>query len=122
MKQSGFSLIELVIFIVVTGLLVSGLLSAFQMVLANPLTPEKANIATELAKARMELLIAESSRVGFAAFSSDPCSSGSPPSACPQQSGFNISSQITDLGTRKLITVTVSGESNVALSAEVTDY
>lgn len=123
---AGFSLIELVVFIVVIGLAVSGVFLAFSTALqgtplVNPLTT-----ANELASARMDIIIGQRRSNGFGAVS-DICVS-SPPAVCAVPagiSGYTTTSTITPLTINgdpnyKLIDVITTGPQNV--KAEVKTF
>ncbi len=130
LRQNGFSFIELIIFILVTSILATALFAAFSSALRGPAQASDAIQATQLAVERMELILPQRQALGFAAFSdpnADPCKMGSPQFACSSiPAGFNVNSSIapdwagdTDY---KVVTVTVTGTTNVTLTALVADY
>lgn len=124
MKTEGFTLIELIIFIVVVGLLAAGILLAFNNILAKSVTPHDQNLAVQLAKERMEIILGQRWAVGFAGFS-DPCDPGPGPALCSAlPSGFAVASTITTLADPnfKSITVDVTGSSSATLNARVSNY
>lgn len=117
-KSAGFSLIELVVFIVVIGLAVGGVFLAFSTALQkNPLINPQTT-ANELASARMDIIIGQRRINGFSTLS-DPCVS-SPPAVCTVPAaitGYTISSAISTISiggdsNYKLIIVTVTGPQN----------
>jgi len=119
--QSGFSLIELVIFIVVIGVVSVGLMMSFNEVLFTSTTPEKNDVATQLAIERMELILGQKRLVGFDGFI-DPCTSGSPPSICTLPTGYNIATPTVTTTADpnfKDITVQVSGNGHATLITQV---
>ena len=67
-KNGGFSLIELVMFIVIVGILITGVFVTFSEINASVTTPESYNVASQLAQERMEMIIGQRRQVGFAAF------------------------------------------------------
>lgn len=124
-KQRGVSLIELIAFIVVIGIVTSGALLAMRNVLFHSATPQQILQASHLAKARLNIiLLARQNSFQF----SDPCIN-STNTACKkledyaQQFGYTINSQITnESATFKLITVNVSGNSDATISMRVANY
>ena len=124
-NQRGVSLIELIAFIAVIGIVTSGALLAMQNVLFHSATPQQILQASHLAKSRLNLiLLARQHSFQF----SDPCINSNN-SACKkledyaQQFGYTINSQIANESpTFKLITVNVSGKSDATLSMRVANY
>jgi len=115
----GFSLIEMIIFIVITGIAVSTLVMTLQTILQKSPQTNIQTIAIGLAKERMDLILGQKQAQGFTNFI-DPCGVGSPPSYCPF-TGYNISSVITPVvisgdSNYKTIIVTVQNSSNVTLA------
>lgn len=91
LKQRGFTLIEMVIFIVVLGIIGATLVSAFNASQSSSRTPEQTLIATELAISRMELILEQRFSQGFNNFS-DPCTSSNS-LRCQPDGNFTISSK-----------------------------
>lgn len=126
MMMKGFTLIEVVIFIVIIGLLSTGVMLGFQEVLRGSVQPDHYNATLRLAQERMELILAQRYINGFASFS-NPCAVGSPPAACTLPSGYSVASSsiTTDADTNfKTITVTVTGPSSttMTLTARVANF
>ena len=131
-NSSGFALIEIIIFIVVSSVLVVGLFAAFANNLRN--TPQAGQIdrAADIAQQRMELILAQRRVVGFAPFvppapSPDPCVPGPGPAACTPPAGFNVSSSIVagwngDLTNYAVVTVSVTGQFSATATALVANY
>lgn len=124
----GFSLIELIIFIVVTGIALSGVFLAFSTALTNGVSINQQGVANALANARMNIIMGQFNIDGFDDFI-DICSVGSPPAVCSSVSGYTTTSSIVDFtfasdANFKLITVTVIGPNNVRaeLKTLVTRY
>lgn len=64
----GATLVELISFIIIVGVVVAGLFTAFAGILRSVGVPEHITQALELAQGRMELIVAQKHRLGFAAF------------------------------------------------------
>jgi len=115
-NSAGFSLIELVIFIVVIGLAVSGVFLAFSTTLQNTPLVNTQTLANQLAVARMEIIIGQRRMFGFSN-TIDICSG---PAVCTVPAvitGYTITSSITGYtvgsdSNYKLIAVTVTGPQN----------
>jgi len=85
-RQKGASLIELVVFIVIVSIAVTGVLIAFSASLRGGPTSRQLTIATQLAQERMELILAQKQVLGFACFTVprfDPCQAAPAVGACP---------------------------------------
>lgn len=83
-KASGFTLIELIVFILVIGISAVAALVAFNTVAGRSNEPGQLMAAAQLANARMNIIVQRRLVDGFANIS-DPCASGSPPPqpVCP---------------------------------------
>lgn len=90
-RARGFTLVELVIFIVVVAIAVSGVMLAFSASLRGAPSPQEINLGTQLARERMELILAQRQALGFACFDAtryDPCAPAQPATAqCPATGG-----------------------------------
>lgn len=122
----GFSLIEAIIFIVVTGVMVAALAVAFGGTLRSSPQAGVLDRLAELTQQRMELILAQRRAAGFAAFA-DPCVPGPGPAACTVPAGYTVTSSIaggwTDPANFKVVTVAVTGgSSTVSTSALVANY
>lgn len=75
-RARGTTLIEVVAFIVILALVVTGLVSAFTGALRTTGMPREINQGLQLAQSRMELILGRRERLGFTGFlaSYDPCS------------------------------------------------
>ena len=125
-RSRGFSLIEAVIFIVVTGLILAALAVAFAAPLRTSPQAGELDRLAELAQQRLELILAQRRAAGFAAFA-DPCVPGPGPAECGPVAGYTVTSSIaagwTDPANYKVITVNVTGASLTAsASALVANY
>lgn len=125
--QHGVTLVELIAFIVIVGLLSTGLIAAFTSTMRS--TPESGEIthALQMAQERMELVLAYKKSKGFTALI-DPCTLASPPAQCTSfPTGFNtptvtIVNNWNGSTEYKVITVNVTGLQNFTLTALVASY
>lgn len=123
-KQRAFSLIEIIIFIAVMGIALSGILSAFTPILKGSAAPTELTIAQQLALSRMEMILGQRYAQGFDNFT-DPCTWGSAPGSCNTPSGYTVNATIVPDGGNanyKTITVTTSGVAGTTLVMRVADY
>jgi len=131
-RRSGFTLVEMVVFIVIVGVAAVALFQMFAQTLPRSPTPAQLVQATQLAQERMELILGRRSVVSYAALN-DPCVGGTPPAICTTTFGYvvtvaGISSVVpwnaNPVADFKLITVTVSlGGTQLAQSdAVVANY
>lgn len=123
-KQHGFNLIELLVFIIITGLLGSTILLSLRTILVK--TPDMHNqlIANQTAKKCMEWMIGQDRIKGY---TFTACPSSTVPSFCTTPSGFSLSVNITcttlDTDTNyKTIAITVSGLGDASLSTLIAAY
>ena len=122
-RRNGFSLIEVIIFIVILGVLAAGLAVAFSSPLRNSPEAGRLDLAAELAQQRMELILAQRRATGFAGFT-DPCPG---PAICTPPSGYTVSSSIVagygaDATNYKIVTVSVTGTAAITATALVANY
>ena len=127
--QRGFSLIELIAFIVIMGIAAVALLSMYRAVLPRGATPAEITLATELAQERMELILGQRVAGGYSPLA-DPCVV-SAAAVCTPTSGYAVSSVIVGgwsgipATSYKEIAITVlgpDGTQRAKLSALVADY
>lgn len=123
-KNKGFSLIELILFIVVTAILASTLLLAFNNVLVNSDTSRNQIVAQMTAQQCMEWFVGQRLSNGY---SSIACPSTTVPSFCTAPSGYTISvnsacTTISSDANYKTITVTVSGNGDASLTTLIANY
>ena len=123
-NQTGFTLIELILFIVITGLIASTLLLA--LITASKSTPiiQQQSIAAVTAQKCMEWFIGQRRLNNY---SSVTCPSSTTPSFCSAPSGYSISTDISCTTVNsdtnyKTITITVSGKGDTSLSTLIADY
>jgi len=72
----GISLVEVIIFIVITGLVLAGLVAGMSGAVRTAPVPREMHQGLQLAQGRMELILAQRNRLGFAGFTAatfDPC-------------------------------------------------
>jgi type II secretory pathway pseudopilin PulG len=82
----GVTLIELIAFIIIIGVLVSGLAAGFSANMRGSGTSRDVTQALQLAQERMELIRARKDVVGFACFTGtrfDPCTAAAVAGSCP---------------------------------------
>ena len=129
-RQQGISLIELIIFIIVLGILGTGILSAFIVSLEKTPDINKISRATEIAQARMEVVLGQLSQ-NFN-INTDPCEEEPLPieleNICEIPDGYEIASSSIEIDENdanlKHITITVSSDSKTlaSLYTTVTNY
>lgn len=114
--QTGLTMIEMVVFIVVIGILGVALMSAIINPLTGAGTQQEAVFVTQLAQERLEVVLAQKRQEGFPG--SDPCDAGAGLATCNEPAGYTIStsfnawSQNSDTDNYQVITVSVTGGSN----------
>lgn len=123
-NKQGFSLIELIIFIVLLGIGI-GVLVPLVITLRYVHRIDKQTEALELTQQRMELILAQKNINGFSGFT-DPCSESSSPAVCSVPGNYTVVATIANdwLGDPdyKIITVTTSGDGNASLKTLVANY
>jgi len=123
-KHHGQTLIELIIFIVIMGIMITGAMRVFQTVLLKSNQPGHILTAAQLANARMELIVQTrhlpDDATGFTNLS-DPCNDATL-AACAglhafaTSRGYVVTSSpnpivgtVDDDGSNKTVTITVTG-------------
>jgi len=119
-SAKGFTLIELIVFIVIMGIAAFALARSFVSVVPRSPTPTQLAQATQLAQERVELILGQrdSPTAGYSAPELDPCKRAGPPAICTSTFGYDVSSAGTAAGSEvpwndnpitnyKLVTVTV---------------
>lgn len=87
-RQRGFTLIELIVFIVVAGIVGTTLIHAFGSTMRGSHLGKEMTQAAQLAQQRMEVIAGQRNRLGYANFNAlnyDPCQLGlwvGPPQVC----------------------------------------
>jgi type II secretory pathway pseudopilin PulG len=142
------TLIELIAFIVIVGVLVSGLMAGFSTTMRGSDISRNVTQALQLAQERMELIRARKDVVGFACFTGthfDPCTAAVAAAPCPAMPasthpacnaattlGYTVTPALDETGAcmggdpeYKCITVTVTDAGGAKLSelqAAVANY
>lgn len=88
-SQRGFSLIEMVVFIVIISIAAKTLLISFASSLPRAMTPQQVAIATHLAQERLELIMQQKAVKGYSNMV-DPCVT-SVLTACTAVTGYTVS-------------------------------
>ena len=120
-KQIGFTLIELIVFIVIIGILGSTFFISFNNALNNTGSAQDNLKALQTATQCMEWFIGQRRLKGFSSLS---CPSTSVPSFCTA-TGLTVNIACTTLSSDsnyKTITVTVSGAGDATLTTLIADY
>lgn len=133
------TLIEVIAFIIIVGLLVSGLIGGFSTTMRGSGAPKQVTQALQVAQERMELIRARKDVVGFACFTGtrfDPCTAAALVGSCPAMPasshpacnaattfGFTVTPVLDETGAcmggdvnYKCITVTVTDAGGTKLS------
>lgn len=144
----GVTLIELIAFIIIVGVLVSGLAAGFSANMRGSGDARDVTQALQLAQERMELIRARKDVVGFACFTGtrfDPCQAAAAAGSCPAMAasshpacsaattlGYTVTPALDESGAclggdpdYKCITVTVTNAAGATLSrlqAAVANY
>lgn len=126
--QHGFSLIELIVFISVLGVISVGTFAVIDNVLRLNGQPTQVLQAAALARSRMEIVLLNRQN-GYSTLS-DPCEASSPPDACSalstyaSNSQFSVTSNISESAPTKTISISVNGTDNnpYSLRARVSNY
>ena len=120
----GFTLIEVLVFIIVTSLLISVLLLGSTAALTKEPEVQKQWKAMQVARQCMEWFLSQRRLNSYSTWS---CPSTPSAALCPSTSEFSVTTSIScttwNSDTHyKTITVTVSGSANASLSAQIGDY
>lgn len=123
-KQRGFTLIELVLFIVITGILASAILLGFVAALQKFPNVRQNMIALQTAQQCMEWLLGQRQLNGY---STVICPSTTVPSFCTAPSGYSVTTDISCTNISgdnnyKTFTVTVSGLGDATLTSLLGNY
>ena len=121
-KNSGVTLIELIVFIVIMAIIVSAAGSMFATVLTSAPKVHHHSAATQLASQCLEGYLGERYIKGYSTVSS-----ATTPALCAVPTGYTITKSVTNTtkygeASYKTITVTVAGEGNATMSLFIADY
>ena len=125
MKKAGFTIIELIVFIVIISIAASILFPILMSLKYSGTLPDQ-TVAQQLARSRMELILERRNMLGFQS-TSDPCNDATPPAAgCSVPTDYAVSSSIAsdwngDTNYR-VITVQVTGKAQATLIELVANY
>ncbi len=130
-NQCGFTLIELIVFIVLVAILLTGLVASTFQVLGDTFKTENLGKAQDFAIQRMELILGQKRQQGYTVFT-DPCNPGPGPAICsvPAAAGFTVirtsPATLPPLAgsgeTTIVITVTGPNGSGATLTTLVSEY
>ena len=123
-KNSGLSLIELVIFIVISGILLSSIFLYSRVILPNKATVEQQFAAYMTAQQCLEWFLGQRYINGY---SSLPCPSTPTGKLCTAPTGYSVSASITCVtiagdANYKRITVSVTGLARATYSTLISNY
>ncbi|MES2217272.1 MAG: type II secretion system protein [Pseudomonadota bacterium] len=123
-KQAGFTLVELVLFIILTSILAATILLGLRAYLSQVPNVHNAYIAVVTARQCMEGILDEKAQFGFSFIT---CPSTTVPSFCTAPSGFSIAVDFTctTLSTDtnyQTIAVTVAGAGSATLTSLIGLY
>lgn len=125
-KSQGFTLIEMIIFIVVLGLVAATILLSSTTILRGAPVSHNQAIATQTATKCMEWYLAQRYVNGYNSITSP---STTVPSLCTATNGFTIATSVVNTtlapdtaSNYKTITVTVGGASSATLSLLIASY
>lgn len=127
-KQAGFTLIEIILFIVVTGILASSILLAYVGAFGNYPSIIQNTIASQTARQCADWYLAQRRLNGYGIVSGTNCTNPlTLPSICSVQSGYSISGTCSQTTVRsdsdyETITLTVSGLGNASLTLLLGNY
>lgn len=122
--DQGFTLIEVLVFIVVTSLVMSTiLLSAFNGLRRSPSVHQQW-VAIETARSCVEWFLNQRRLNGYDTIS---CPSSSTPAACTAPAGYTVNTSITCStwntdANYKTITISVTGAASASLSTQIGSY
>lgn len=123
-KNGGFTLVELLIFIVLVGIVIGIFITLnFSLRYIHKVDPQTA--AINLAVQRMELILEQKKLLGFDSFQ-DPCQVNPSLNSCAVPTGYVVNATI-DLNWQgdtnyKVITVQITGDGDAILKTLVAKY
>lgn len=126
-KQQGFSLIELVTFILVIGIIASGLLVGLNQSLRYSDTPRQLSQASFLANARMQIIFMNRAINGYSLLD-DPCTTTPDLAICTPLSTYASANNLTvnaptiSGSNPKTVSINVTGSGNATINASFYNY
>lgn len=127
MKQQGFSLIELIIFIIILGIISSSLLLGLNQAALYSDTQRNIVSASFLANARMQIILMNRNLNGYAALN-DPCTVTPSLAICTVLSTYatnnslTVATPIISGSNPKTIIVNVTGAASANITSQVYNY
>ncbi len=124
-RAAGFTLVEIIVFIVVVAVLGVTLLAVFSSLLSRSGVPRNISVASQLAQERMEIVLARRAASGYAGFLAafDPCAVSAQPPCAVFPAGYAVTATLAVLGANLAeVTVAVTGPENATLRAQVANY
>lgn len=109
-SQRGFSLVELVVFIVIIAIAAKTLLVSFATTTPRSVTPQQITMATHLAQERLELIMAQQKVTGYTNMV-DPCVT-SVLTACTAVTGYTVT--VTGVPAASIVACPVAIDNNTA--------
>lgn len=126
-RTSGYTMIELVIFIIVIGIIATTILASFNVSLEKTPVITRVAKAIDIAQQRMDVILGQKQVAGFNSFA-DPCSVPSALPFCDADVAYTVTSNIS-LGfvngnsvDYKVVRVDVGGPATISLTGLVTRY
>lgn len=127
LKQQGFSLIELITFIIIIGIVSSSLLLGLNQAAFNSDIPRNIPEASFLANARMQIILMNRAINGYSSLN-DPCTSTPGLAICTPLSNyattnnFSVATPTISGSNPKSITINVTGAGNATINASIYNY
>lgn len=127
LKQQGFSLIELITFIIIIGIVSSSLLMGLNQAALYSGIPRNIPQASFLANARMQIILMNRAINGYASLN-DPCTSTpglaicTPLSNYASANNFSVATPTISGSNPKSITINVTGSGNATINASIYNY
>ena len=119
LKQKGFTLVEVIMFIAIISISAAVTLSSLQIVLKTNHTAQENATAVQVASRCLEWYWGQDQMNGY---SSVGCPSTTVPSFCSAPADFSVAVSVAcTTSTTKTITTTVSGKGNSSLSLLIAD-
>lgn len=127
LEQQGFTLIEVVAFILVIGIIASGLLAGMNQALIRTTKPTSNVQASFLANARMQIILMNRELNGYTTLS-DPCTTTpalaicTPLSTYATSKNFTVNTPTFTGSNPKIIRISITGAGNATIYAYVYNY